>query len=91
MKIYLRRIILVTMIVALLFGVCSVGSSASSFNGNAFRSSFGNIIQEIQFASAGYTNHGDWYAECTVSPGVWDPRSKIKIITSLTVTDEHLA
>jgi hypothetical protein len=90
LKIYFRIVIQTLAIAVLLFGVYATGSAASPIGYNGSLSSSANNFIEVQFGGTGYTNLGEWYAESTISPGVWDPSSKIKISTTLTVTEEHL-
>ena len=45
----------------------------------------------VHFGNTGYTNFGEWRAEASVSPDIWEPSLELNLTTTLWVTESHLA
>lgn len=47
--------------------------------------------EPLRRVESGYTNHGDWKTEVTVSPARWNPGDKLEVKGVLWITNAHLA
>ena len=46
---------------------------------------------EIQFSDTGYTSYGNWRAEAVASPSSWKPGDTVRVRSTLTIWQQHLA
>ncbi len=46
---------------------------------------------QVRFSDTGYTEHGEWFSDATVSPGLWKPGLPISVSAILTATPQHVA